>query len=270
MVTIDDPRSAWTTYVPSGRVRVAPATRDGIRWHWAGPYVGLFGKTHASCLSRVKSWEDYHRSKGWNSIGYNLLICVHSRVIEGRGIDYRGAHSGSTDDNAATYGTQFMLGQGEQATDAMFDRATRLERELWEHSGHSLFSAGHRDAPSASTECPGDQIQRWAHQTHTLTTAPSEEDDMPTADEIAKAVHDRPVQVGTSKEPLGLATGRSLAAARRTEAKVDALAAGLAEVLAGIEGVPDDVGAILEQKLKDAVVSVEVNFPVDEPAPPAA
>lgn len=283
MALFDDARSAWTDYVPSGRTRIAPATRDGVRWHWAGPSPHLFGKAHSSCLSQVRGWEAYHRSKGWNSIGYNLLVCVHARVIEGRGVDYRGAHSGSTDDNAATYGVQFMVGTGDTVTPAMFDRAIVLERGLWEHSGHTLFSAGHRDAPGASTECPGDQIWKWAHAAHTLTATPTttspEEDDVITPADISaivNGVHEKGVQVGSTMEPLGDAVGRALSQARKAVAqgdaliaKQDALATALGQVLAEVLELPAETGALLEQKLKDAVVSVEVNFPVDEPAPGA-
>lgn len=181
MTLYDDPRSAWTSYRPAGRVFVAPSSRRGNRAHWAGNPTRLTAASaHSSCLKLVAAWETYHRdTRGWNSIGYNLLICPHARVIEGRGVDYRGAHSGSQDDNELTYGVQFMVGTGELATPAMFARATRLERDLWEHSGRTLFSAGHRDAPGAQTECPGNQIHEWAHSPHTTT----EEDDMYTEED---------------------------------------------------------------------------------------
>ncbi len=216
MPLYDDPRSSWTDYVPSGRVRIAPASRTGIRWHWSGNPTNLSAaSSHASCLKLVLAWERYHMSKGWNSIGYNLLICPHARVIEGRGVDYRGAHSGSTADNAATYGVQLMVGTGELANVAMFDRAYYLERALWDHSGHTLTSSGHSDAPDASTECPGPQIYKWAHSTHTLST----QEDTVTQEQMDKilaaiaavdeAVHDKPVRVGTTLEPLGLTVGRT-------------------------------------------------------------
>lgn len=184
MTLIDDRRSAWTTRTITGLTPVAPATRTGVRWHWAGGGTGLPDdpataaydpEDHARCLAQVKAWEEFHiRDRGWKAIGYNLLVCPHGRVIEGRGVDVYGAHSGSTAGNTTTYGVQFMLGTGERADATMLDRATRLERDLWAHSGKTLTSSGHRDDPQASTECPGDQIHTWAHSPHTL----DEGDDM--------------------------------------------------------------------------------------------
>lgn len=241
MVLYDDPRSAWTSNQPTGRTRISATTRRGIRWHWSGnPTNRTAASPHSSCLTLVAAWERFHMSKGWNSIGYNLLVCPHARVIEGRGVDYRGAHSGSTEDNALTYGVQFMVGTGEVATSAMFDRATRLERELWEHSGRTLSSSGHRDAPDASTECPGSQIYEWAHSPHVITTPPDTEgdDDMPTAEEIAAAIMRYPTGLRYSdKTPvpyLGLIKTMNTRLGA-TQADLDEVQADVAEILANTE-----------------------------------
>lgn len=261
MVTIDDPRSAWTSHVPVGRTRIAPSTRRGVRWHWSGnPTNRSAASLHSSCLTLVAAWERYHMSKGWNSIGYNLLICPHARVIEGRGVDYRGAHSGSTDDNALTYGVQLMVGTGELANAAMFDRATRLERELWEHSGRTLFSSGHRDAPGASTACPGEQIYAWAHQPHSLTTTtpPSpEEDDMPyTVDQLRAIVQSELEEYNTRfwASPTGTGTVlRNQIAAILANQDPDTLASAVSAAV--VAALPPSTGDLTAEELTAATAA---------------
>lgn len=157
---LDDTREAWGATAPTYSLkRVTPRSRVGITWHWAGPAVRLFGKDHSACLAQAKEWQRQHKAKGWGDIGYNVLICVHARAIEARGVDLQGAHSPGH--NTSHYGVQFMVGEGEEVTEEMFARAVRLSTALEEHSGHDLDDEGHSD--NTATGCPGPQVYEWVH-----------------------------------------------------------------------------------------------------------
>jgi hypothetical protein len=158
----DDSRAAWGARPNNNPRRIAPADRLGISWHYdGGSPLNLAKQHHSACLDRVKADQVFHMdSRGWADIGYNLLVCQHGRVIEGRGADLQGAHSPGV--NATHYGVQFMVGGTESPTPAAWTRAADLAAQLRAHSGRSLRSWGHKDDPKASTECPGSVIEAWA------------------------------------------------------------------------------------------------------------
>lgn len=160
MATWDDTRADWDARRPTRpNTSVPHKARTRRVWHWAGPPTRLAGKPHSACLSMVKSWQAFHQSKGWKDIGYNGLICPHARAIEGRGLAYSGSHSPGW--NTSGWGVQFMVGERELVSAAMFARAATLAQDLERLAGHDLADAGHRDDPKASTSCPGPQVQAW-------------------------------------------------------------------------------------------------------------
>lgn len=193
---IDDTRAGWsarpTTWTATqvAYYTVAPGARVGVSWHYPGGPAGLFGKPHTSCLARVNAWQRDHQAKDWADIGYNLLICPHARVIEGRGVDLVGAHSPGV--NRVHYGVQLMAGVGETPTPAMFAKAAQLNAWLEARSRKQLRQWGHQDDPQASTACPGAVIQRWVDAdgpnrtttTPTPTPTPTQEDDDVTPEQV--------------------------------------------------------------------------------------
>jgi len=174
----DDSRAAWNARPSNNPRPIRPSSRLGISWHYdGGSPLNLAGQHHSACLARVKADQAFHMdTRGWADIGYNLLVCQHGRVIEGRGADLQGAHSPGV--NATHYGVQFMVGGAEAPTAAAWSRAAQLAAQLREHSGRSLRNWGHKDDPQASTECPGSVIESWAHRLGTTPTPTPTEDDM--------------------------------------------------------------------------------------------
>lgn len=200
-ITYDNNRASWGAKPNTNPRPVPHSARIGVSWHWAGPRVGLFGKAHSACLSQVRSWQAFHQgpSRGWADIGYNLLICPHALVIEGRGTTVQGSHSPGV--NYSHYGVQFMVGEGETITAEMFARAVRLRADLEELAGHALRQWGHQDDPATSTECPGSQAEAWVKsggpyksaatppvKPPAPTAPPKEEDVMASIEEVTAAL----------------------------------------------------------------------------------
>jgi hypothetical protein len=199
---------------------------------------------HAGCLARVKQDQAFHMdSNGWSDIGYNGLVCQHGRAIEGRGIDYVGAHC--PDHNTTGYGFQFMVGGAQQPTDAAKARMRRLYDDATAHSKRTLAKRGHRDG--FATACPGDQIYAWVKAG---MPAPVEEDIVTPADikAIADEVLKRTVKDSAGNDvPVGAALGYILrnSAAAVTEGR-DARAALIAAVKAGQQAPAADADAIVD------------------------
>lgn len=156
----DDTRADWGATPTSGMAFVPAARRDEFFNHYDGANpLGLANQPHSACLAKVKADQRFHMgpSRGWSDIGYNGLICQHGRAIEGRGLDYAGAHC--PDHNTRGYGIQFQVGGNEAPTQAAKDRMRRLYDDLCKRSGRQLAMKGHRDG--LATLCPGDIVYAW-------------------------------------------------------------------------------------------------------------
>ena len=156
----DDTRADWGATSTSGMAFVPAARRDEFFNHYDGANpLGLADQPHSACLAKVKADQRFHMgpSRGWSDIGYNGLICQHGRAIEGRGLDYAGAHC--PDHNTRGYGIQFQVGGNEAPTQAAKDRMRRLYDDLCKRSGRQLSMKGHRDG--LATLCPGDIVYSW-------------------------------------------------------------------------------------------------------------
>lgn len=156
----DDTRADWGATPTSGMAFVPAARRDEFFNHYDGANpLGLADQPHSACLAKVKADQRFHMgpSRGWSDIGYNGLICQHGRAIEGRGLDYAGAHC--PDHNTRGYGIQFQVGGNEAPTQAAKDRMRRLYDDLCKRSGRKLAMKGHRDG--LATLCPGDIVYSW-------------------------------------------------------------------------------------------------------------
>ena len=152
------PRAAWRAKPPAGTIRTVPPSEKVDHWtHWNGGPLRL--TDHRSCLTAVQRIQQQHINQGWADIGYNLLICPHGTVIEGRGIDAVGAHC--PNHNRTGIGVQMMLGQGEPPPPAQLAAGRNLWSGLCDRSGKTLPRRGHRDG--YPTTCPGPELWTWAH-----------------------------------------------------------------------------------------------------------
>lgn len=155
----DDLRAAWKAAPSTNDQPVAPSSRTGFMTHWDGPAVGIGAEDdHQLCLDFMLAMQRYHQqTRGWADIGYNGVVCVHGRAIEGRGADQQGAHCPNY--NVTAYGVQVMVGTGDPLPDAARARQRRLYDDMSARSGKALTMLGHRDG--AATDCPGDELYAW-------------------------------------------------------------------------------------------------------------
>jgi hypothetical protein len=260
MALFDDTRSDWGAVAPANHLSAVAASRrtEFYNHYDGGSDLGLADEEHSACLVKVKQDQKFHMGpqRGWSDIGYNGLICQHGRAIEGRGIDYVGAHC--PDHNTSAYGFQFMVGGDESPTPAAYARMRRLYDDCVERSGHPLAKRGHRDGNA--TTCPGDLIYAWLEAGMTA----SEEDFLSAlTDEQQRNLYNR-VMGGI---PAGSAVGRVDAAGKPARlldtgdggyllAKIQASASDPAAIAAAI---PADIAQQVANELAKRLNSPEVS-----------
>ena len=164
-------RSSWgakSASCSTGR----PATRGATIHHTAGNNT----YSQAQVAGILRSYQDYHRSRGWCDIGYNFLVDRFGRIYEGRvgGITnmVRGAHAGTNGANTYTVGIA-MMGTFTNVMPTAATRESVANLVAWRfgRSGvpakgtHTLDGRtqqriiGHRDVKA--TECPGRTAYTW-------------------------------------------------------------------------------------------------------------
>lgn len=159
--------------------------RRGVKLHYLGSAYS--DRAHDLCDDYVRQIQAQHMDgNGWSDIGYSFLVCTHGYVYEGRGLRRRNSANGSTTLNDENYAVCLLVGSSglTRPTDAQLHGARDAIDYCRKEGPAGTWLGGHRDG--YATSCPGDPIYAWAK-----AGAPrpaSEEDDMPTAAEIADAV----------------------------------------------------------------------------------
>ncbi len=103
-------RASWGAVAGS---TLSSLVSDTVTIHWGGSPSGE--PAHANCSGIVRSFQRYHiNTQGWSDIAYNLVVCAHGYVFEGRGFGKRSAANGDSASNSASYAICFMGGAGEE------------------------------------------------------------------------------------------------------------------------------------------------------------
>lgn len=140
--------------------------------------------------------QDIARGRGFADISYSWLVDVDGNEIEGRGWGRQGAHTQGYNSTAHAI---CLIGNfdRDQVPAAMIRGAANLVRKH-RSRGPGRITHGHRDV--GQTACPG----RHAYAAigvinQAAAKAPIEEDDMPSAEEVADAVWARAPESGSDK-----------------------------------------------------------------------
>lgn len=165
------------------------ATTKGVKVHYEGTPVSTKLLTdHAACIAEWKAIRASHlanTTENYSDVAYNYAACPHGYLLEGRGIGRRTGANGNQTLNQAHYAIVGLVGDEglTEPTDAMLS-AIRDGIDLLRANGAGTEIKGHRDG--YATACPGPSLYAWVQKGAPRPT--TEEDDMPTADEIAEAV----------------------------------------------------------------------------------
>lgn len=122
-------------------------------------------------------------------ISYTFAVMPSGRIYEGHGVDREGAHLAHRNGIARS-----VVLVGDYRRRPPTDAQVRSVAWLLQHGKrrgwwrHDRLAGGHRQAPAASTECPGDAALATIPRISQLAAGSpiTEEDDMPTAKEVAE------------------------------------------------------------------------------------
>jgi hypothetical protein len=169
-------RKDWGAKAPRGPYADLGPLRTAVIHH-GGP-VGGPRRTFKAAAQTCRDWQAFHQNpapkgRGWNDIGYHILVDAWGRLYLGRPADKLGAHvlgqnTGRVGINFMQDGRKYGLTRGQKRTLRKLFRHDhdRLGlpalRELSNRPG-DFAVLGHREVPEQSTECPGDLILRDLH-----------------------------------------------------------------------------------------------------------
>lgn len=158
------PRSEWGARAPRSTTGL---NAKQVTIHWAGTPSG--NPVHDQCDNVVRSFQAYHMDgHGWADIAYNLIVCAHGYVYEGRGRNTKSAANGDSNSNSASYAICYLLGKGEPFTEAA--KAAINEAALYLVPSGPSWTFHRRWTGS---ECPGDTIIAWVKAGHPGTPKPA-------------------------------------------------------------------------------------------------
>lgn len=137
--------------------RRQPLNPRGVKVHYEGTYVPVVD--HSKCEGRFKAIRQSHldnKKEGYADIAYNLLVCNHGYVFEGRGAGHQTGANGNQELNRDHYSVCVMVGS-EGLTKPSADAVEALKEAIQYLRTHDMPAGreikGHRDG--YATDCPG-------------------------------------------------------------------------------------------------------------------
>lgn len=194
------PRSAWGAVPPARH----PGTLDpqavvGLAFHW--PAMAQPKRTREQVALALRSWQRYHMgTMGWSDIAYQIAVDQAGRAWYLRGLGSRSAANGGTTVNGTFGALLLVLAPGEEPSDAMIATVREVvadHRRLFPRSDRLVGHGAIR--PGGGTECPGPAVR--AHLARG-TFEPTQEDDMPTPEDVAKAVWNSELATPGASDPM--------------------------------------------------------------------
>ncbi|MFD8340486.1 N-acetylmuramoyl-L-alanine amidase [Streptomyces solisilvae] len=152
-------RSAWGAK-PSKYALTYISSTKGVKIHYEGSVVGDL-TSHSKCDDHMRAIQASHLAnakENYSDIAYNLVVCPHGYVYEGRGAHRKTGANGNQTLNIAHYAVCAMLFK-ETPTDEMLSGLRDAIEYLQSKGDAGTEIRGHRDG--YATECPGEKLYAW-------------------------------------------------------------------------------------------------------------
>ncbi|MFB7473975.1 peptidoglycan-binding protein [Kitasatospora sp. NPDC056184] len=145
-------RAEWGARPPRNGHPAVPANQ-GVKVHYLGaPYSA---GEHGTCAAYMRKVQNSHMDgNGWSDFAYNLAVCEHGYVFEGRGRNAQNAANGTTTLNRTHFAVLAFVGDsGHTSPTAEQTAGLRDAIAYLRAHGAGREIRGHRDG--YATDCPG-------------------------------------------------------------------------------------------------------------------
>lgn len=180
-------RAQWDARKPKRRHTIETPTPKLYIHHLAVEWHGPAG---------VRSAQAFHMdTRGWSDIAYSFLVDDDGPVYEGRGVGVAGGHTEGQ--NTVSHAICAMGNfDDREPPDAMVWAIASLARHGREQGWWGDITGGHRNAPGASTACPGNHLQALIPTIRAMArigavdveAAATEEDPMPATSDVVDEI----------------------------------------------------------------------------------
>ncbi|GAA0987796.1 N-acetylmuramoyl-L-alanine amidase [Acrocarpospora macrocephala] len=154
-------RAEWGARRPKGSYTQV-ASAKGVKVHYLGGALNPAAlDDHDRCLKVIRDVQAFHMDgRGWLDFAYSMAVCVHRRVIMGRGPHHLTAANGSGL-NTQHYSVLAILGNKGlvEPNDDLLHGVLDAIDYLREEGGAGREIKGHRDG--YATDCPGGPLYAW-------------------------------------------------------------------------------------------------------------
>ncbi|MFE2106630.1 peptidoglycan-binding protein [Kitasatospora sp. NPDC059463] len=146
------PRSEWGARQPRNGHPAVP-TNQGVKVHYLG--AAYSAGEHGTCAAYMRKVQNSHMDgNGWSDFAYNLAVCEHGYVFEGRGRNAQNAANGNTTLNRNHFAVLAFVGDsGHTSPTAEQVAGLRDAIAYLRENGAGREIRGHRDG--YATDCPG-------------------------------------------------------------------------------------------------------------------
>ncbi|KAK2789538.1 hypothetical protein FQN52_006066 [Onygenales sp. PD_12] len=147
-------RKDWGAKAPKSSTPVV-GNPKGVKIHYTGGHMSKGG--HANCAAKMRQIQLDHQNnkdEGWGDIAYNLGVCQHGYVFEGRGWKLRSGANGNKQLNINHQAVIALVGSSgdTEPSSAMVQGIKDAVTYLRKHgAGNEVL--GHKDG--WATQCPG-------------------------------------------------------------------------------------------------------------------
>jgi hypothetical protein len=152
-------RDEWGAAPPQSDMPAPEPDTKGVKIHYTGVYEEAPGD-HSDCLGKMRSIQSVHlndETQDYGDIAYNLGVCQHGYVLEGRGHQHRSGANGNSELNKAHYSILALIGDtGDSQPSAEMIQGLKDAITFLRQQGTGNEILGHRDG--RATLCPGEVL----------------------------------------------------------------------------------------------------------------
>lgn len=169
--------------LPPTAARVQPVPPKGIKVHYEGDEVPAMA--HSRC---VPHWIDIRNShlankkENYSDVAYNLAVCQHGYILEGRGAGHQTGANGNQSLNRDHYAIVVLIGGSTEPSSVAIEALKEAILYLRQRGAGNEIK-GHRDG--FATSCPGGPLYNLV-KTGSLepVTTPEEDEDVAFTQEV--------------------------------------------------------------------------------------